>query len=64
MISPRKSEARGLSGLLNSMIRTGTTITPHAIAGSVQRRRQKSRPTAVAATAASVNMPSWAGSVQ
>jgi hypothetical protein len=43
---------------------TGATTTPHATAGSVQRRRQKSRPSRAAATAASVNIVSCAGSVQ
>lgn len=36
----------------------------HASAGSVQLRRQNPRPSHAAATAARVNMASWAGNVQ
>jgi len=64
MIRPRKTLLTTLSGAANSMIRRGTTITPHARRGSAQRRRQNPRPTAAAAAAARVNIPSWAGSVQ
>ncbi|GAA4801123.1 hypothetical protein GCM10023200_42430 [Actinomycetospora chlora] len=61
---PWKTVENPSSAAPSSMITSGTAMTPHAIAGSVHRRRQNPRPTAAAAAAARVNMASCAGSVQ
>ncbi len=64
MTSPSNAVRRGLGGVVVSITTTGTTTTAQATAGSVQRRRQTSRPSCAAATAARVNIVSCAGSVQ
>ena len=61
---PSNAEATRPSGGAVRITTTGRTITVQATAGSVHRRRQTSRPSHAAATAARVNIVSWAGSVQ
>ena len=61
---PWNAEATRPSGGAVRITTTGRTITVQATAGSVHRRRQTSRPSHAAATAARVNIVSWAGSVQ
>lgn len=64
MTRPWKALLSTPSASPSSSMTAGVTMIPQASAGSVQERRQKSRPRDAAATAASVNIASWAGSVQ
>lgn len=64
MTRPWKTPLSTPSAAPETSMSAGTTTIPHASAGSVQRRRQNPRPRYAAATAASVNIASWAGSVQ